>query len=163
MDAFSNLGIEWWSVLLYLVNIFLLVAVLTWILYKPVVKIMDQRRKTIADSMEEAERLKQSFEETAASMKQEKKEMQVRFDLEMKAGKKALEEEKKKLIAEIEAKRVSVHAELDQERERLVSEVKKELLTSMEKMVIAVIGDVASKEAVSHSAKETFDSLFIAK
>lgn len=159
MNAFSNLGIEWWSVVLYLVNIFLLVAILTWVLYKPVIAIMDKRRKTIQDSIEEAEQLKLSFEKTQRELEEEKREMRKRLDEEMKAGKRELEEQKRALVEEMEKKSAQFERELAERRENLLAEVRGDLLAQVESVVVRVMGDVASAEDVQKSARKAFDSI----
>ena len=45
MDQLSNLGIDPWNMLLYLANTGVLLVILTYFLYKPILKFIDERRK----------------------------------------------------------------------------------------------------------------------
>jgi len=62
MEALSQLGIDLWSVLLYLVNFGFILWVLTRYVYKPLMKYVDERRETIKNNVNEAEELRQTFE-----------------------------------------------------------------------------------------------------
>lgn len=53
LDAF---GIDWKLLLAQLVNFGVLIAALTWLLYKPVIKTLDERREKIAQGVLDAER-----------------------------------------------------------------------------------------------------------
>ena len=50
--------------LLYLINTGVLLAILTYFLYKPILKFIDQRRQQIIDSIEESKKLREEFEKT---------------------------------------------------------------------------------------------------
>ena len=52
---FSAFGIDWHLLVIQLVNFALLLAVLTYFLYRPILKIIDDRRAKIAESVRTAE------------------------------------------------------------------------------------------------------------
>lgn len=53
LDAF---GIDWKMLLAQLVNYGILIAALTWLLYRPVLRMLDERREKIAQGVRDAER-----------------------------------------------------------------------------------------------------------
>jgi F-type H+-transporting ATPase subunit b len=57
MELFEKLGIDWRLLAAQLVNFAILFGALTFLLYKPLIKALDSRRKKIADSLENAERI----------------------------------------------------------------------------------------------------------
>ncbi|MDP3975372.1 MAG: F0F1 ATP synthase subunit B, partial [bacterium] len=61
MEAFSRLGIDWNSVILYLINFGILAVVVGYFVTGPILRILDQRRQHIQSAVEEAEKLKQEF------------------------------------------------------------------------------------------------------
>jgi F-type H+-transporting ATPase subunit b len=48
------LGIEWSALIAQMVNFAILIFILSRYVYKPILKVIDERRQTIADSMEKA-------------------------------------------------------------------------------------------------------------
>jgi F-type H+-transporting ATPase subunit b len=54
-ELFSAFGINWKLLLIQAVNFGLLLSALTYFLYKPVLKIIDDRQKTIADGVRTAQ------------------------------------------------------------------------------------------------------------
>lgn len=55
-QLFSAFGIDWKLLLAQLVNFGVLFVALTWLLYKPVMKTLDERRTKIAQGVEDAEK-----------------------------------------------------------------------------------------------------------
>ena len=51
----TTFGVDWRSLGLEVVNFAILVAVLTWLLYKPVLKMVKERQQVIAKGVEDAE------------------------------------------------------------------------------------------------------------
>jgi len=61
MELFEKLGIDWRLLIAQLVNFAILFTALTFLLYKPLLAMLDKRRKKIADSLENAERISEEL------------------------------------------------------------------------------------------------------
>jgi len=59
----STFGIDWHLLIANAVNFIVLVALLTWLLYKPVMKMVAQRERTIAKGVEDAEEAARKLQE----------------------------------------------------------------------------------------------------
>ena len=57
----DDLGIDGPSLLAFLINFFLLLGLLTFFLYKPITRMLDERSAKIKESLEKAERIKQEM------------------------------------------------------------------------------------------------------
>lgn len=55
MEKLLNLGIDPWSILVYLLNTGVVLTVLTYLLYKPMLKFIDQRRQQILNNIDQAQ------------------------------------------------------------------------------------------------------------
>jgi len=55
-ELFSAFGVNWKLLLIQAVNFGLLLAALTYFLYKPILKIIDERREKVAEGVRTAER-----------------------------------------------------------------------------------------------------------
>jgi F-type H+-transporting ATPase subunit b len=63
MEILKTLGINGWDFTLHTINFIVLVFLLTKFLYRPVVSMLDERSRTIRDSMEQAERVRKEAEQ----------------------------------------------------------------------------------------------------
>lgn len=161
MDALAKVGIDLWSVLLYLVNTALLVGVLTYLLYKPVLGFLDKRRNAIKESLDEAEELKRAFEAKTAEMHQAEIEMRASFEKELAQGRQYIEEMKATLSADMQKEKDALlqkaAADISQEKEKLYSNVRKEVLATMEKVIFTVLENRVSQDIVEKSVEEEWD------
>ncbi len=66
-QLFTAFGIDWHLLLIQAVNFGLLLSALTYLLYKPVLRIIDERRETVAEGVRKA----QAADEALASAKSE--------------------------------------------------------------------------------------------
>jgi F-type H+-transporting ATPase subunit b len=57
MELFAKLGIDWRLLIAQLVNFAILFTALTFLLYKPLLAVLEARRKKIAESLTNAERI----------------------------------------------------------------------------------------------------------
>jgi F0F1-type ATP synthase membrane subunit b/b' len=80
MDGLSKLGIDLWSIGVYLANAGLMLFVLSYLLYKPVLGFMDRRRDEIRKSLDEARLLKDELDKKS----EEASKAQSRFENELK-------------------------------------------------------------------------------
>ncbi|HRH93545.1 MAG TPA: F0F1 ATP synthase subunit B [Candidatus Peribacteria bacterium] len=129
-ELIHALGIDWYALLAQVVNFAILIFVLTKLVYKPVLKVIDQRRATIEKSLEEARdiaRSKELLEKQRADVlrkadleagklleraKQEadairneiEKEARAHSKLIVTKGMQQLESERTKMVADIQTK-----------------------------------------------------------
>jgi len=162
MDAFANLGINWISMLQYLVNILLLVVVLWVLLYKPILQIIDKRRQTIAGSVEEAETLKTEFEKKLASMEAEKKALHVRLEEEAKKASDEIIATKNQLLQEMQQKRQELMEQtakdIEEVKATLVQKVENEVLDAMKRIVVDILRQPEHANVVEKSIQEEWSA-----
>lgn len=65
----QSIGIDWKILIPQIVNFLILFFLLKWILYEPILKILDERRKKIEESMALAEKTKKESEELEQKIK----------------------------------------------------------------------------------------------
>ena len=141
----EKLGIEPAMLLTQIVNFVILAVILTKFLYKPILKLIDQRRKTIEEGLTLTEQMKVKEEELV-------KEKEAMLDKAKNEGQKLIEEcqeRGRKLENEIiisaneEAKGIKEKAkrEIDQERAKLWEELEKQMLEVASGMAKTVVMD----------------------
>jgi len=62
MEALSSLGINWHSLVSQIINFLILLTLLRIFLYKPIIRILEQRQETIKKGLEDAEKAKLDLE-----------------------------------------------------------------------------------------------------
>lgn len=112
-QLFDAFGIDWKLLLAQLVNFGVLFVALTWLLYKPVMKTLDERRAKIAQGVEDAERASEKL----ASADEEAATRVGKADAEAEAlvasAREAASAEKTRIVKEAEARAVAVAADAD--------------------------------------------------
>ena len=61
MELFAKLGIDWRLLIAQLINFVILFLALTFLLYKPLIGVLEKRQKKIADSLRDAERISEEL------------------------------------------------------------------------------------------------------
>ena len=162
MEALSHLGINWVSMLQYFVNTFLLLVILGWLTYKPILKVLDQRRTHIKNSIDEANTLKAEFERKYQEMKAEQLSMHAQFETQMSKLQTELTEKKTQLIADMDAKRRTLledtEAELQKRRSELLSQVESDVLKAMTFIVSQYIATHTDPASVEKSLEKEWSS-----
>lgn len=163
MEGLANLGIDVWGLVLYLVNFGVLALVLTKFLYKPVLKVLDERSRQIKENLEEAERLKREFEEEMHRRVMKSDEVMKHMRLELEGTKRHADDRAKEVLQQAKQERehllVETKAHIDEMKERLVSDVKQELLTNMERIVVRVVREQSSKEDLRESIERAWEDI----
>jgi len=163
MEALKALGIDPWSILLYLVNFGLLLAILTRFLYKPVLKFLDQRRETVRANLEEAERLKRQLLEERQRSESENRLMAAEATRQVADAKADADAKSRVLMADAEAKRekmmADAEAEIASRKNKMVGEVEREMMQRIEKVAMTVLADKVPAKVVSESVTEAWKEL----
>jgi F-type H+-transporting ATPase subunit b len=158
----GTFGLDWKLFLAQLINFAVIVFVLTKWVYKPLIKMMDERRKKIEDGIQNAERAEKkldSAKETEEKMMNEARAL----------GKEFIDEGKKKGDLErqrrVEASRVIIDGQLKESKEHLNREaesakeqarkdVAKLVLAATEKVTKTTLDEKEHHRLIEDSIKE---------
>jgi len=143
MELIDKLGIDLKLLLAQIVNFLVLFFLLKWLLYRPILNVLDKRKKMIEKSVEDAKKI----EEQVAKIAEEKTKVLSEASKEAMAvleqAKKDGEEEKKKALEkarkEISGLADRYRGELATEKAKMLSELKAEvaelIVTASEKIM----------------------------
>lgn len=128
MELFEKLGIDWRLLIAQLVNFAILFAALTFLLFKPLIATLEKRRKKIADSLENAERIGEELKRAEASAErvvEDARERALTIAAEsmkqVEAAKSAALEKARQEVANIVA---GGKAQISAERDAMIAEVR---------------------------------------
>jgi len=145
VEALHALGINLPSLMWHTVNFILLVILLSKFLYRPVVKMLDERAARVKESMERAETIKEQLIQTGAETKRQleaaRKEAQAIVDQANQMAQAVKLQARQE--AQVEADKIveKARTQLEQERELAVAEMRRDVAD----MVIAAATKVVSQ------------------
>jgi len=162
MSGIQALGIDLNSLLLYLVNFGLLFFVVAKFIVNPITKILEQRTKSIENSINEAEHLKSQMAQEKKELLEAQNKMKAQMNEELRkfeiAMKKKMDEAEKE-TAQIRQKMVDdAEKSINQRKEAIMKEIKDEVLGAITEVVRTTLKGRVSKEVVEESVIENWKS-----
>ena len=162
MEVFSSLGIDWNSVIIYVVNFGVLVAFLAYFFTGPLLKMIDERRDKIKNNLEEAERIKNEFVSEKKKADVEKEALKTEMEQKMGHLKKELDQRRKQQEEQMELKRAKMLEEVrsivEEEKSLILKKAEAQTLALIEKVVLHVVSHKVPKEVVKSSVDEAWKS-----
>src|SRR3989344_4859841 len=164
-ELFSQLGIDWKILIAQAVNFAVLLFVLRKFAYRPILKILEERRAAIENDKKRSEELSMKLAEAEKAKEEILAQARIESEKIIKAAEEAGKEDARNLIAEAreENKRAALETEknLERERERLFAEAKREIgelvTTAVEKTLAGAL-DKKSEMALVDEALRIVNS-----
>ena len=160
MEGLSKLGIDPLNILIYMVNTGLLLVVLTYVLYKPILKFLDERRKQIADSVDEARLLKEELDKTSAQASSAQAHFEQELKKERESLRKFVEEKRAELEAEMGIARNQMmqkaEADIEARKDSMVKEVEADLLKLMKKIILDIVQHKVPEQVIQDSITDAW-------
>ena len=126
----AGLGISWQGLLAQLINFVLLLALLYFIAYKPIRKMLDERSERIKTSMQQTEQMKEMMSKTEEQVKQEldaaRAERQNMLAQADQVGQQLKEEARQEAKQDAEVMVSRARTEIQRERDEAIAELKHE-------------------------------------
>ena len=157
------LGINVPGLLTQLVSFIILFVVLHALLYKRVLRVLDQRSSRIRESLEAAERARDeaasSREETEKQIEAARAEGQELVAQARQVAERFREEETAKATEEIEASRARAEANIQRERDAAIEELRREFaglaITAAERVIERSLDESAHRELIDNVLEES--------
>jgi F-type H+-transporting ATPase subunit b len=161
-ELLQQLGIDWKLLLSQAVNFGLLLAILTFFLYKPLLRLMKERRKKIEEGLAKAEEAEAHLKEAHALKQQKLKEAEAEALTVLHAAELRAKAHETKLLDEAKRKEAEALARAQQliegEKERARRETRAEAAGLVKEVLIKTVefNPKAVDEAlVARAVKET--------
>ncbi len=143
MEILSSLGIDPAVMLAQAVNFFVLLAILTFLVYKPVLKLLDERKERIAKAEEHAELVEDKLARVEELTQKEFKKAQQKASEIIAASKEAAAAQANELVETAKAKvgkiveegRAVIAKERDDAARQIQNEVAKIVVLATEKLL----------------------------
>lgn len=159
MEALEALGVNVPSLFWHTLNFLLLVLLLTRFLYRPVMKVLDERAARIKESMERAEYIKDQLaltsRESQLQLETARKESQAIVDQAAQIAERVKVQARQEAQAEAEKIVVAARTQLQHERQQVVAELRREMADLVVAAASKVIGR-SMDDPTQHQLVEEF-------
>lgn len=146
MELLSKLGVDWKLLIAQMVNFGILLTVLTYFVYKPLLNLLDARRERVAKAMKEAKRIEGQSKELEVFRTEQLRKIDAECAVFLERTKRQAEEAKVEMMAA--AKRETEHM-LAKGREQLMieqSQVMAETQAVLAKMIVRLTEKLLERE-----------------
>ena len=163
MGGFASLGINLPLLLAFVINFIILLALLGKFLYRPVLKMLDERTQKVKESMEWAEAIKRDYEQAKVEVQKQiekgRQEAQAIIAQAVQKGESLKEEAKKEASAQAKIIVEKARAELETERDKMVEDLRKEFVSLLILASEKVIRQTLDREKQSRLLEETLEQI----
>ncbi len=160
MEVLAKLGIDINSVIIYLVNFGILLAVVAYFITGPILGVITKRQKEIKRNIAEAERLKNEFAEEKQKADADKEALKAEMELQMSNLKKELDTKRKEQEEELEARKTKMLDEVRgivaDEKASILKKAEAQTLEIIEKVVHYVVSNNVPQDIVKSSVQEAW-------
>jgi F-type H+-transporting ATPase subunit b len=159
MAGFASLGINLPLLVVFIVNFIILFVLLRLFLFKPVLKMLDERTKRTKDAMELAEVTKKEFEQAKVEVQKQiekgRQEAQAIIAQAMQVGERLKEESRQEATKQAQVIVDRTRAELGAERDKIVGDLRREFVDISIAAAEKVIKETLDKEKHRKLIEET--------
>ena len=159
MGGFASLGINLPLLVVFIVNFIILLVLLRLFLYKPVMKVLDERAQRTKDAMELAEAIKKEYEQAKGEVQKQiekgRQEAQAIITQAMQVGERLKEESKQEAAKQAQVMIDRTRSELEAERDKIVGDLRREFVDISIAAAEKVIKETLDKEKHRKLIEET--------
>jgi F-type H+-transporting ATPase subunit b len=159
MGGFASLGVNLPLLVVFIVNFIVLFVLLRLFLYKPVLKMLDERAKRTKDAMELAEVTKKEFEQAKVEVQKQiekgRQEAQAIIAQATQVGERLKEESRQEAAKQAQAIVDRTRSELEAERGKIVDGLRREFADIAISAAEKVIKETLDKEKHRKLIEET--------
>tara|TARA_B100001013_G_C24355747_1_gene342170 strand:- start:3 stop:515 length:513 start_codon:yes stop_codon:yes gene_type:complete len=167
MDGITQLGINLPALITQVISFVILLLVLTKLLYKPLLKILDERSEKVKNSLTMADEARKEAEKARAEMQEEIKAARIEGQETVTKAKniaeKQGEEELVKAKKQIEAEKIKAQTHIQQERDAAIADLKNHfsdlVLTATENLMRQNIDAQTDKKVIDKILNEELSKL----
>ncbi len=159
MEILKTLGINWTTLVAQMVNFGILLAALMFLLYRPIMRLLDERRERIEKSMNDAKKISEQVKQMEQSQAKAMKDMDAKASAILAEAKKQAEASKAQILAvaqsETDAFVKKGREQLENDRRSMVADLEK----SVAALTVKLAGKVLQREFTDTDQKRMLTSL----
>ncbi|QQE63675.1 ATP synthase F0 subcomplex subunit B [Leptolyngbya sp. BL0902] len=142
--------INGFTVFAQILNFLILVALLRWVLYKPILRVMGQRQQQIQERWQGAERLQTEAQQTLADYQRQQQDWEAQRQAQLAAMRSEVEQERQRQMAQLrqeaDQQRASWQADLHQAQAALAHQLGQQVMQQTLTMARQAMTDLANAD-----------------
>jgi F-type H+-transporting ATPase subunit b len=158
-DTARDFGVDWSHLIAQMISFVIVAAALTKFAYKPILNVLDERRQRIAESLANAEKIKQELARTEAARQEVLNQANVQANKLIEearaAAARVLEKETQKAVAAAEQIIAKAREAAAQDHARMLAELRREVGRLVVETTAKVTGKILTVEDQRRLAEET--------
>lgn len=162
-EVFSKLGVNWVLLISQVINFLILLALLKTFLYGPILRMLEQRRERIAQSMKEAERVtaaaREAEQDKAKVLDVARREAQELRSTATRDAEKIAQEVRTRAEQEASDIRIKAQADAQAQAERILADANKQIAD----LAIAATEKLLGRELAKKDEQARFVTEFLAQ
>jgi len=162
MQQLAALGIDLTSLIIYLVNFGIIYIIVSRLISRPIIEILERRRNEIETNLNEANKLRDEMTEEKKKFELEKEKIRSEFDLELEKFESSIQEKSKQLEIDNQKAREEIIqkalSEQKQMKENIFKIIQEDLLNSYSAIISKVLKDKADVQTVQESILSSWES-----
>jgi F-type H+-transporting ATPase subunit b len=159
MGGFASLGINLPLLVVFIINFIVLFVLLRLFLYKPVMKMLDERAQRTKEGMELAEATKKEYEQAKGEVQKQiekgRQEAQTIITQAMQVGERLKEESRQEATKQAQTIIDRTRSELEAERDKIIGDLRREFVDISISAAEKVIKETLDKEKHRKLIEET--------
>ncbi len=167
MGGFASLGINLPLLVVFIINFIILFVLLRIFLYKPVLKMLDERSKRTKEGMELAEATKKEYEQAKSEIQKQiekgRQEAQAIIAQTIQVGERLKVESRQEATKQAQVIVDRTRAELETERDKIVGDLRREFVDIAISAAGKVIKETLDKEKHRKLIDETLQESVVFK
>jgi F-type H+-transporting ATPase subunit b len=167
MGGFASLGVNLPLLVVFIINFIVLFILLRLFLYKPVLKMLDERAQRTKEGMELAEATKKEFEQAKGEVQKQiengRQEAQAIIAQALQTGERLKEESRAEAAKQAQGIIDRTKAELETERDKIVGDLRREFVELSVLAAEKVIKETLDREKHRKLIEETLQQSTVLK
>jgi F-type H+-transporting ATPase subunit b len=167
MGGFASLGVNLPLLVVFIINFIVLFILLRLFLYKPVLKMLDERAKRTKEGMELAEATKKEYEQAKGEVQKQiengRQEAQAIIAQALQTGERLKEESRAEATKQAQVIIDRTRTELESERDKIVDGLRKEFVDIAISAAEKVLKETLDKEKHRKLIEETLQQSTVLK
>jgi F-type H+-transporting ATPase subunit b len=163
MGGFASLGINLPLLVVFIINFIVLFVLLRIFLYKPVMKMLDERAQRTKEGMELAEATKKEYEQAKGEVQKQiekgRQETQAIIAQAMQVGERLKEESRQEAAKQAQTIIDRTRTELETERDKIVEDLRREFvdisITAAEKVIKETLDREKHRKLIEETLRES--------
>lgn len=142
--------VDWFIVLAQIINFLVLIALLRWLLYRPLLAVIRERQAAIRQEQAAIERMRQEAESERTAQRQAREALEAQRQGWLNAARGEVEASKRQALEEmaeqLREQRANWLRELNEARGRLLGQIRTDLLLQVQRVARRALADLATRE-----------------